>query len=376
MLRTGPRYKNEMTTTATAAVLHEAGGEFRLQDVALDDLRADEVRVRIEASGICHTDISSEDLLPLPAVFGHEGAGIVEEIGSGVSDLKTGDRVIISYSFCNHCPNCDAGRPYICDSAIQSNFGGTRLDGTHTTTLDGTAISAAFFQQSSFATRSITQARNTVKVTHDMGPELLAPLGCGIMTGAGAILNTMKVPAGASLVVFGAGAVGLSAIMAARIVGVNPIIAVDIVEPRLELARELGATHSINASAGETVDRIMALCPRGAAFSFETSGVESALNDAIDCLAMGGKCGMVTVPHYGEKYSFTPYGVFVKAATLEGVFLGSAVPNTFLKQLIDFHRQGMFPYHRMIKTYPFNDINHAIADAKSGHAIKPVLLMD
>ena len=365
-----------MTTTATAAVLHEAGGKFRLQDVALDDLRADEIRVRIEASGICHTDISSQGLLPLPAVFGHEGAGVVEETGTGVIGLDPGDRVIISYSFCNHCPNCDEGRPYICDTGVQSNFGGTRLDGSHTTTLHGSAISAAFFQQSSFATHAITQARNTVKVTDDIEPELLAPLGCGIMTGAGAILNTMKVPAGSSLVVFGAGAVGLSAVMAAKIAGVNPIIAVDIIDARLKLARELGATHSINASAGGTVDQVMAICARGAAFSFETSGVESALNDAIDCLGMGGKCGMVTVPHYGEKYAFTPFGVFVKAATLEGVFLGSAVPNTFLQQIIGFYRQGLFPYDRMIKTYPFSDINEAMADTKSGKVIKPVLLMD
>jgi aryl-alcohol dehydrogenase len=365
-----------MTTTAIAAVLHEVGGEFKLQDIVLDDLKTDELRVRIEACGICHTDIGAQGLLAMPAVLGHEGAGIVEEVGIGVSNIAPGDRVIISFGFCNHCPNCFEGRPYVCDNSVQSNFGGTRLDGSHTTTLDGTAITASFFQQSSFASQVITPVRNTVKVDRDLAPELLAPLGCGIMTGAGAVINTLKVPAGDSLVVFGSGAVGLSAIMAAKIVGANPIIAVDINEQRLALAQDLGATHCINAGEVNSVEKIMEICPRGAAFSFETSGVESALNDAIDCLGMAGQCGMVTVPHYGEKYPFTPFGIFVKAATLQGVFFGSAVPNTFLGQIIDFYQQGRFPYDKLVKTYSFKDINRAMAETKSGEVIKPVLLMD
>ncbi len=364
-----------MTTEATAAVLHEVGGEFRLQDVSLGDLHADEALVRVQASGICHTDISSQGLMQLPAVLGHEGAGIVEDIGSGVTSLKPGDRVVISYGFCNNCPNCHEGRPFICDNSVQTNFGGSRLDGSHTMTLDGKPITASFFQQSSFATRVITQARNTVRIEADIQPHLLAPLGCGIMTGAGAVLNTLEVPAGNSFVVFGAGAVGLSAVMAARISGAFPIIAVDVKPARLELAEELGATHCIDASDGDTVARIQEITGRGAAFCLETSGNEAALNNAIDCLMMAGQCGMVTVPHYGEKYPFTPFGVFVKAASLQGIFFGSTVPNTFLRQILDFHQQGLFPYDRLIKTYPFADINRAMEETHSGDVIKPVLLM-
>ena len=364
-----------MTAEATAAVLHEVGGEFRLQNVTLGDLRADEILVRVQASGICHTDISSQGLMQLPAVLGHEGAGIVEDIGNGVTSLRSGDRVIISYGSCANCPNCHEGRPFICDNSVQTNFGGSRLDGSHTMTLDGKPVTASFFQQSSFATHVITQARNTVRVETDIEPQLLAPLGCGIMTGAGAVLNTLKVSAGSSFVVFGAGAVGLSAVMAASLSGASPIIAVDLKPGRLELAGELGATHCINASAGDTVARILEITGRGAAFSLETSENETALNNAIDCLMMAGQCGMVTVPHYGEKYPFTPFGVFIKAASLRGIFLGSAVPNTFLRQILDFHRQGLFPYDRLITTYSFEEINRAIADTKSGNVIKPVLLM-
>ena len=364
-----------MSSEATAAVLYEANGEFKLQSVTLDNLKPDEILIRIEACGICHTDIGAQGQMAMPVILGHEGVGIVEEVGNGVTGTRPGDRVMLSYGSCNNCPNCHEGKQYVCDNSVQSNFGGTRLDGSHTTSLDGEAITASFFQQSSFATHVITPVHGTVKVDKDLRPEILAPLGCGIMTGAGAILNTLSIPAGGSLVVFGAGTVGLSAVMAAKIAGASPIIVVDINDARLELAVELGATHTINAAEGGTPDELAKICPRGVEFAFETSGVESALNDAIDSLAMQGHCGMVTVPHYGQKYDFTPFGVFVKAATLEGIFFGSAVPNTFLLKLIEFYQQGIFPYDKLIKTYPFSDINKAMADTISGDVIKPVLLM-
>ena len=365
-----------MTTTATAAVLHEPHGQFSMEQVTLDDLKPDEILVRIEASGICHTDIAVQDMLPMPAVLGHEGTGVVEQVGSAVSRIKAGERVTISYGSCNNCPNCLQELPYICDNSVQCNFGGSRLDGTHTIQLAGEPITAAFFQQSSFATHAITLERNVVSIDQGLSAQMLAPLGCGIMTGAGAILNTLQVGGKDSLVVFGAGTVGLSAIMAGRMVGAAPLIAVDINASRLDLALELGATHAFNAGEGEIPERVREICPRGAKFSFETSGVEQALNDAIMCLAMAGHCGMVTAPHYGEKYPFSPSEIFFRAANLQGVFLGSAVPQTFLPQLVGFQREGKFPYERLIKTYHFTDINQAFKDTESGDVIKPVLLMD
>ncbi len=320
-----------MTKTATAAVLRQPHGQFSLEEITLDDLKPDEILVRIEASGICHTDISAQDKLPMPMILGHEGAGIVEQLGTAVSRIKVGDRVTISYGSCNHCPNCLNELPYICDNGAQCNFGGTRMDGTHTIRLAGEPVTSAFFQQSSFATHAITLERNVVPIDQGLSAHMAAPLGCGIMTGAGSILNTLKVGAKDSLVVFGAGSVGLSAIMAGRLVGASPLIAIDINPARLELALELGATHAFNAGEGEIPERVREICPRGAKFSFETSGVEQALNDAIACLAIAGHCGIVTAPHYGEKYPFSPSEVFFRAAKLQGYLLDHPYPRRFFR---------------------------------------------
>ena len=364
-----------MPFQVTAAVLNEVGGEFSLQTVTLDDLRSDEVLVRIEASGICHTDINSQAQMQMPVVLGHEGAGVVEAVGSAVDDLEIGTRVVMSFGSCNTCSQCFSGKPYSCERSVETNFGGARPDGSTTTSNEGAAITASFFQQSSFASHSITAARNVVPVKSDVSSTILAPLGCGIMTGAGTVLNTFSLGAKDSLVVFGTGAVGLSAVMAAKLSGAKAIVAVDINESRLDLALELGATHVVNAKSDDVHEQILAACGGGAQYSFETSGVDSALEEAINCLAMEGVCGMVTVPHYGEKFPFTPFGVFVKAATLQGIFFGSSVPRVFLPKLIEYYLAGQFPYDKLIQTYEFANINQAIADTASGKVIKPVLTM-
>lgn len=212
-------------------------------------------------------------------------------------------------------------------------------------------------------------------VRDNLQAEMLAALACGVQTGAGAILNTMKVGPRDSLVVFGAGAVGLSAIMAGRLAGASPLIAVDIVEERLNLALELGATHTLNAREGNVEARIREIVPRGVDFTFETSANEQALNDAITSLGMGGQCGIVIAPHFGQKYPFSPTEILSHAATVRGIIQGSALPNTFLPKLIALHQQGRFPYDRLITTYAFEDINKAFEDTKAGRAIKPVLKM-
>lgn len=364
-----------MTTTATAAIIREPHGQFSLETVELDDPRNDEILVRLEASGVCHTDILAQEHTPLPAVFGHEGTGVVEAVGSAVNRVKPGDRVIVSYPWCGTCPKCIEGEPYICDYAMPMSFAGTRLDGSKTIKVEGQPISSAFFQQSSFATHAITLERDVVPVQGTHAPEMLAALPCGVQTGAGAILNTLRVGAKHSLVVFGAGAVGLSAIMAGHIAGASPLIAVDIVDERLNLAREIGATHTLNARAGDIEARIRDIVPRGVDFTFETSANEQALNDAITSLAMGGTCGIVIAPHFGQKYPFSPTEILSHAATVRGIIQGSSLPNTFLPTLLDLYRQGRFPYDRLITTYDFSDINKAFADTKAGRAIKPILKM-
>lgn len=346
-----------------------------LETVELGELRNDEVLVRVEASGVCHTDVVVQNMIELPAVLGHEGAGVIEAIGKGVTRFKPGDRVIVSYASCGHCPNCVEGECYFCDDFLQLNFGGARMDQSHTITWNGKPITSNFFQQSSFATHLITQQRSLVKVDSGTSSEMLASLPCGVITGAGAIVNTLKASAKDSLAVFGTGAVGLSAIMMARVLGVTPIIAVEISQERLNLALELGATHVINVKDGDVPERIKDIVPRGVKFSFETSSNEQALNDAILSLRIGGECGMATAPHIGEKYPFCTSEILVRGANLRGICLGSALPGTFIPRLIELQQQGLFPYERLIKSYDFADINRAFADSKAGIAIKPVLRM-
>lgn len=365
-----------MTTSITAAVVHEPHGGFIFETVVLDDLRCDEVLVHNQASGVCHTDVVAQDIMKLPAVLGHEGAGIVAAVGSSVRKFKKGDRVIVSYPSCGTCDHCAEGHPYFCDQHMPLAFGGSRLDRSATIRNDGKFISGAFFQQSSFATHLIASEHNIVKANIIDGPiELLAAIPCGVQTGAGAILNTFRVGAQQSLAVFGAGTVGLSAIMAGRLAGAWPLIAIDVNEERLNLALELGATHVLNAKHEDIAARIKEIVPHGVHFSLETSANEQALNDAITALSTGGWCGMVIAPHFGKKYAFSPTEVFKRAANLCGIIQGSAVPATFLPKLIELNRQGRLPYDRLVKTYRFEDINTAFADAHAGRTIKPVLLI-
>ena len=357
----------------TAAVLREPGAPFSLESVELDDPREDEVLVRIVAAGICHTDISAQSRIPTPAVLGHEGAGIVEAVGRAVTKVKKGDSVVLTFGFCGACPSCYEGAPHRCDDMAALQFGCRRSDGSPTMNIGGDVVHGAFFQQSSFATHALATERNTVPVSGDVPLHELAPLGCGIQ--AGAVMNSLDVRAGESLAVFGVGSVGLSAVMAGVVVGALPIIAIDIHPQRLELARELGASHTIDAREGDVSARVRAITGRGVNHSLETSADEQAFNDAVTCLSMGGTCALVTVPHLGAPFAFSPRSLIALEATLKGVLEGSSVPDVFIPRLIDLYVAGKFPIDRLVTTYPFAYINQAIADSHSGSAIKPVLLL-
>lgn len=240
----------------------------------------------------------------------------------------------------------------------------------------GRPISGAFFQQSSFATYSIVPETSIVPVDQSLSSDILAAVPCGVQTGAGAVLNTFRARAGESLAVFGVGTVGLSAIMAGRLIAAFPLVAIDINEKKLELARELGATHTINAATSDTLQHLEEICPDGIRYSLETSGNELALEHAIARLASGGTCGMVIAPHMGSKYPFAPSEVFKRAANLQGIIQGSSVPQTFIPRLLEMQRQGRFPFHRLISRYRFEDINAAFNDARNGLVVKPVLMFD
>lgn len=359
----------------TAAVTSETGGPFALRELELEEPRTDEVRVRIVAVGVCHTDMVVRDQelpTPLPAVLGHEGAGVVDGVGGGVTKVAPGDHVVLSYAFCGVCANCQTGRPMYCLDFLAANFSGARLDGT---TPIGGGVNGGFFGQSSFATYALVNQRNLVKVPKDAPLELLGPLGCGIQTGAGAVLNGLRVEAGCSLVVFGVGSVGLAAVMAGRVAGATSIIAVDLNRDRLGLAAELGATHTLHPEDGDVVARVQDLTGGlGADYSLECTASPQVLRQAVDCLTVTGTCGLIGAAPLGTEVTLDTASILF-GRTLRGVIEGDSVPEVFIPRLVELHRQGRFPLERLVEFYDFADINRAVEDAEQGAVIKAVLQM-
>lgn len=345
----------------------------QIEQLELEEPRAGEMRIRLVATGICHTDLHEHPgrHSPHPIVLGHEGAGVVEKLGEGVSGFEVGDHVILSGNSCGRCASCLANRPTYCDLAMPLCFGGQRLDGS--TSLDNGKVHSHFFGQSSFATHAIVPQRTAVKMDKDLPLEKLGPLGCGVVTGAGAVIEALKVGYGDTIAVFGTGGVGLSAVMAARLIGARRIVAIDINRERLELARELGATDCIPADEEGVADKIRAVTGRGVEFSFNTTTVPDVHTMALECLAMNGTAGFVAAPR-GE-WSPKMFAMLAGGRQLRGILGGDAHPGLFLPKLADYWRQGRFPFDRLLTFYPFAEIDRAFADAHSGKAIKPVLLI-
>jgi aryl-alcohol dehydrogenase len=352
--------------TIQAAVLRERGGPLKIDSLDLEGPRADELLVRLVASGICHTDIGfidDWDGAAEPVILGHEGAGIVEEIGRGVKGVEPGDHVVISYQSCGRCSPCRHGRPADCERFYEANFGFARLDGSNALWRSG--VRGHFFGQSSFATHCLATKRNIVIVPWELPLELLAPLGCGLQTGAGTVMNSLAVPAGAGIAVFGTGAVGLAAVMAARVGGAEPIIGVDIIPWRLKLALELGATHIIDARREDVAARIAEIAESGIDFVVDTTGDPELVRLAVAALKPKGRVALLT----GDMETRT----FAEGRKAFGVIQGDAVLQRFIPKLIELYRAGRFPFDRLVKFYPFAAINRAIADARKGDTIKPVL---
>jgi aryl-alcohol dehydrogenase len=353
------------TQKIRAAVLRKMGGPLGIESVEMEGPRGDEVLVRIVASGICHTDIDfcdNWDETDTPVVLGHEGAGVVEQTGKSVKRVKPGDHVVLSYQSCGHCRQCRSGRPAHCKYLCEANFGFQRLDGSNA--LQRSGVRGHFFGQSSFATHSLATERNLVKVSKELPLEVLSPLGCGLQTGAGTVMNSLKVSTGASIAIFGTGAVGLAAVMAARIVGANPIIGVDIKPKRLQVALKSGSTHVINNRNQDVAARIADITGSGIDYVVETTGNPEMHQLAIDVLNPDGIVALLT----GESGMDLPGG----RKTLS-IIEGDAVPQIFIPKLIELYQAGRFPFDRLLKFYEFSEINRAIADGKRGDAIKPVL---
>ncbi len=365
-----------------AAIVHEKGGEFSIETVHLDDPRPDEIQVRLVGSGVCHTDLVIRDQyvpVPLPAVLGHEGAGIVERVGSAVRSVRSGDRVVMSYHSCGHCSSCSEGSPAYCNHLLPNNFSGRRLDGSASVKYHSEEISANFFQQSSFATHALCTERNIVKAADDLDEDELAlygPFGCGIQTGAGAVLNAFNPRAGSSIAVFGTGSVGLAAVMAARLAGCAHIIAIDLNPERLQLARELGATATLDPRSQDAVDFIRSTTNGvGVDYSLETTALPAVLRQAVECLHVRGVCGVLGLPPGGTEAVFDMQSILF-GRTVKGIIEGDSVPSVFIPRLIELHRQGRFPVERIVTRYPFEDINRAVKETERGTTIKAVLRME
>ncbi len=362
----------------TAAVVRERSGPFNIEPIELCDPRADELLVEVVASGMCATDLHGRDAYyptQFPKVFGHEGAGIVRATGKAVTKFKSGDHVVMSYPWCGDCPNCRTQRQSYCVAAFDLKMNGTRADGSTLHSKDGKPVYSAFFQQSSFGNFTIANERYAVKVRNDAPLDILGTLACAGQTGAGAVLNVMKPKPGDSFVVFGVGAVGLSGLMAAKIAGCDPIIAVDVHEHRLKLARECGATHTINhTGSAEVVAEIRKLTGLGVRFSLETSALPAIFREAVDALMPAGTCVLLGSARAGTEVTFeTPF--LQNGRTVRGVIQGDSVPQEFIPQLADYIVAGQFPIERAVTFYDLADINRAADESAKGTTIKPVLRM-
>lgn len=366
----------------TAAVLNAPNTTLVMEDLELEDPRDQEIRVRLVATGVCHTDISVIGRpfpVAQPIVLGHEGAGVVEAVGRGVSKVKVGDRVVLSYNFCGQCPSCRRHAPSYCQYFFGNNFLGQRGDGSTALSRKGQPVRHNFFGQSSFATHCLCNEHNVVKVPDTVSDslfELLGPLGCGIQTGAGAIINVLKPQMGESVVVFGTGAVGMAGVMAAKAVGAATIIAVDRVPERLTLATELGAAHTVLAD-GQTdvVARIREITNGGADCSLDTTAASAVLRQALDCLRALGRCGFVGGAPIGSTLEVDVRDMMLNGKTLRGIVEGDSNADVFIPDIIRMQARGLFPFEKLMKIYPFESINQAIADARSGITVKPVLRM-
>jgi aryl-alcohol dehydrogenase len=364
----------------TAAVAHAPDTDFRIEALELDDPRDDELLVRIVGVGVCHTDlVARAGALPiaLPAVLGHEGSGIVERVGAGVTKVAPGDRVAITFQSCGRCSRCTKRDPAYCINGLMLNLSGARPDGSKA--LHGSAgdVSSHFFGQSSFATHCLAQERNVVKVPADIPLEMAGPLGCGVQTGVGAVMRSLGCAAGSSILILGGGAVGLSAVLGAVVQECRTIIVLEPHEARRALARELGATHALDpAATPDLAAAVRGIAPEGVDYALETTGIPAIVQAAMACLGAHAVFGIVGLPPPETPIPGDLFGLIVGGLTIKGIVEGDSEPDVFIPQMMDLHRAGKLPYDRLIRTYPFTHINEAIAAQHNGECVKVVLLVE
>ena len=360
----------------TAAVARSAEDDFSIEELELDEPRSDEVLVRVEAVGLCHTDLvfKATGTIPHPNVLGHEGAGVVEKVGDAVTKVKPGDRVAITFRSCGHCPRCDAHDPAYCHTMPLLNYAGMRPDGTKALHKDSEDIGSNFFGQSSFATHCLAYETNVVKLPDDVPFEIAAPLGCGIQTGAGSIMRSLACEKGSSILILGAGPVGLSAVMGAVVQGCSPIIVLEPHAERRQLALDLGATHALDpAEAKDLAEAVRAIAPVGVDYAFDTTGIPDLQNATMMALAPKGTFGIVGIAPPGTPLPGDLMNAMTFGHTVKGIIEGDSDPDEFIPELVSLYAKGSLPVDKLVKTYPLEEINKAVADQHAGKCVKVVL---
>ncbi len=367
-----------MPTDITAAVLRGANDPFTIESLVLEDPQANEVLVKMAGVGLCHTDLLSRELPPEffvgPTVHGHEGSGVVAGVGSDVTKVAPGDHVVLTFNYCGACRACDKNRFPHCDNFLVYNMMGARPDGSKALkTSDGDPVGSHYFGQSSFASHALATEQNVVKVDSTLPLELLGPLGCGVQTGAGAVLNTLGVESGSAIAIWGAGALGLSAVMAAKVAGAEIIVAIDRHQSRLDKATALGATHTVKVPDVDAGAEIQQIVLGGVDYGFDSTGNAGVVRTAFDSL---NGIGTLAVAGVGLGTLELDMMSLVSGRTLTGVMEGDSVPDLFIPQLADLFAKGEFPFDELITTFALDQINEAERASAAGEVIKAVFVFE
>lgn len=363
---------------AKAAVLFEVGQKLEIREVEVEAPRVGEVLIRMAAGGVCHSDLhvmTGHLVAALPAILGHEGSGVVADVGPGVTTVKPGDHVIPLWRFsCGLCEYCSGGRPALCPEGMQIRMTGRLLDGTTRFTLDGKDIKH-FAGVSSFSEYSVVHERAVLKIPDDLPLDRAALLGCAVITGVGAVFNAAQVKPGSTVAVFGAGGVGLNVIQGAALAGAEKIIAVDLLDRKLEVARKFGATHTVNASVGDPVEEVRALTMgKGVNYAFEVIGLPAAMRQAYDALAKRGMAVVVGVAPMTTEVSVPVMSLVFEERMLTGSVYGSSRPRIDIPKLIELYRAGKLKLDELLtRTYPFSEINEAYAALERGEVARSVV---
>ena len=339
-----------------------------------------ELCVRVLAAGLCHSDLSVIDgsrLRPMPMVLGHEATGEIVELGADVQGFRVGDRVVFCFiPNCGRCEPCASGRPALCELGAAANAAGTLLGGGRRW-LDANGVTLHhLLGVSGFAEYTVVSARSAVRIDQDLVPEIAALFGCAVMTGVGAVVNTAKVSAGESVAIFGLGGVGLAALLGAHACGANPLIALDVAAHKFELARELGATHCINAADADAIDQLRELAHGGVQFAIESVGSERVLAQAYAATHRGGTTVTVGLPSPDRMLSVPALSLVTEERTIKGSYMGSAVPSRDVPRFIALYRAGHLPVDRMLtRRLQLDEINTGFDRLSRAETIRQVVLL-